>query len=154
MSSTACAAIETHLELYAAGECDEPTRLLVEKHLASCLTCLHVYHQAGRLIHGLDWQLRREGRLREAETRFAVRERSARRRRTWLWAGAVASSIFLLLGLSWKALYGPPELAKTNQGTGNGQGRYAKHELPGGTTLWAAPNTRWQLLGERKVALT
>jgi hypothetical protein len=100
MNVMSCHDVEEQLDLLAAGECDPPTRLAVERHLEGCPACTARYAKSQRLLGLLDlnWNEGGPARLRE---RIDLEEQ---RRQRWQFvrrAAAVAALFLLTVGLMW-----------------------------------------------------
>jgi hypothetical protein len=104
MNAKSCQDVEEQLDLLAAGECDQATRLAVERHLGGCPACAARYAESQKLLGLLDlcWDERRSARLRE---RIEQEERRGQRRQSLLpfvrRAAALAALILLTVGLMW-----------------------------------------------------
>jgi hypothetical protein len=67
MNALTCHDVETQLDLFAAGECDRPTRRAIERHLEECAACAAGYAESQRLLGLLDlhWNAAALERLQE-----------------------------------------------------------------------------------------
>jgi hypothetical protein len=112
MNSLTCHDVEARLELYAAGECDEPARTAIAQHLAGCPACTRAKDEAERLAGLLDLRFRETDGLRRLHAR--LEGEGKRRSRSLRFApvvgrvAALAALLLLTVGLLWSIRPGWP----------------------------------------------
>jgi len=158
MSPLSCGEMAEQVELYAAGECLEPVRAVVEQHLAHCPGCARAVEEARRLVGLLDLHFQGADRLRRLQARIAA-DKTPRplRPRFVLYAAAAAAAILLAIGL----YFG---LSSRSKQTPVVENRPDTQPKPGGlnspasagavTVVWASPGAQWHRTGDRQIRLT
>jgi hypothetical protein len=108
MSPLSCPEVRDHIDLYACGECDPPTRDSVASHLAACADCSRLLDEARRLAALLDLHHRRPDSLRRLQARLDSEARARPRPARVLTLRRVASlAAMLLLTFGLALLVGP-----------------------------------------------
>jgi hypothetical protein len=103
MNALSCPEVEDHLDLYAAEECDGPTRAAVERHLADCPACTEALAKARQLQGLLAWRLREPEGLRRLHQRIEAEAGRRARPRVLPFArrfGSLAALLLVALGLA------------------------------------------------------
>jgi hypothetical protein len=103
MNALSCPEVEDHLDLYAAEECDGPTRAAVERHLADCPACAEALAKARQLQGLLVWRMREPQGLRRLHQRIEAEARQPARLRVLPFArqfGSLAALLLVALGLA------------------------------------------------------
>ena len=70
MNTLTCPQVVEQIELYAAGECDEPERTAIQRHLASCSACARAEREARQLAGLLDIRFQEPDRLERLQRRI------------------------------------------------------------------------------------
>lgn len=98
-----CREVLDQIELYAAGECAEPGRTVVSRHLATCPSCAQSEREALLLLGLLDARCQEAERLQRLHARLENEGRPVARRRFLPLArraAAVAALVMLAFGLT------------------------------------------------------
>src|SRR5262245_34063878 len=115
MSPLTCSEVEAHIELYAADECDSPTRAAVRRHLAGCPACAQAHEEVRQLLGLLTVRFQEEEGIERLQARLAAEARRSRLRSGVLpfvrRAAAMAAALLLTVGpFSWLWLARSPIL--------------------------------------------
>jgi hypothetical protein len=119
MNPLTCQDVEARIELYAAGECDEPERVAIEQHLTGCPACSRAKDEAEGLAGLLDVHFGAVDRLQRLHARLEAEDRPSAvrhfgpvlRRLT-----ALAALLLLTAGLLWSIRPLAPSAARGGQG--------------------------------------
>jgi putative zinc finger protein len=98
-----CAEFQDQIELYAAGECDEPEQAAIRQHLAHCPACLRIEQEAREMLGLLEVHLREKESLQRLQARLRSEEDRPRTVKLLPFArrvAAVAAMLLLAVGLS------------------------------------------------------
>jgi hypothetical protein len=104
MKPLTCSEVEAQIELFAAGECDEPTSSAIREHLADCPHCAEALRPAQQLLGLLDIRFQEAERLERLRQRLAAEQvpvvQSQARILPFLRrAGALAAMLLVAVGL-------------------------------------------------------
>jgi hypothetical protein len=97
MNALTCPEVETHLDLYAVGECDAPIRAAIESHLVNCPGCAEAFAKAKQVRGLLDLRLQEPERLGRLRARIEAEARKRRQPVILIFARRVRSLAALLL---------------------------------------------------------
>ncbi len=104
MSPLSCQDVVERIELFAAGECDEPERSALRQHLSHCSACARLEQEARELVGLLDLHLREPERLGRLQARLRVEGRPSARPAKILpftrRLSALAAMLLVAVGLS------------------------------------------------------
>jgi hypothetical protein len=104
MNPLTCADVDAHIELFAAGECDEPMTTAIRAHLAHCASCADSYQEARVLVGLLDIRSQESERLEHLRQRLAAEDVSPIRSKARILpllrrVGSVAAMLLVVIGL-------------------------------------------------------
>jgi hypothetical protein len=104
MTPWTCTEVENQIELYAAGESDEPARAAIGDHLRRCATCSRAYREAQQLLGLLDTRFQEEDRLSRLRALLEVEDQRLKFRRSPVLpflrkASALAAMLLVVVGL-------------------------------------------------------
>ncbi len=113
MNPLPCSEVEPQIDLFAAGECDEPTCSAIREHLAGCPRCAEAYRGAQQLLGLLDLRFQEAERLERLRQRLAAEQgpvvhRMTRMRVFLRRTGALAAMLLVAVGLFLWLRPGPP----------------------------------------------
>jgi hypothetical protein len=104
MNQLTCHEAEAHLDLYVAGECDEPLSTALRQHLESCAACAEAQRQAQQVVGLLDLHFQQPQRLERLFAKLETEDRrQARPRRVLPFlrrASSLAAMVLVTVGLS------------------------------------------------------
>src|SRR5262249_4880478 len=113
MTPLSCDEVRTQIDLYAAGECGEPARSAIGRHLTRCPGCARAHEEARQLVGLLDLRFGEPRRLERLRDRIEAeaRPRPARLRllRFPRQVAALAALLLLAVGVLFSA--SPAEVA-------------------------------------------
>jgi hypothetical protein len=119
MNPLTCQDVEARINLYAAGECDEPERVAIEEHLTGCPACSRARDEAEGLAGLLDIHFHAADRLQKLHARLAAKNRTPAALRfgsVLRPLGALAALLVVTVGLLWSIRPLAPPEARGGQG--------------------------------------
>jgi hypothetical protein len=104
MKPLPCSEVEAQIELFAAGECDEPTSSAIREHLAGCPRCAEAFRSAQQLLGLLDLRFQEDERLERLRQRLAAEQVTVVQSKARILpflrrAGALAAMLLVAVGL-------------------------------------------------------
>jgi hypothetical protein len=102
MNAWTCTQVQDEIELYAAGECDLPARVAIERHLADCPACNAALDEAREMLGLLTLKLREPVALARLQRCLAADVKKQRRPGVLVFvirASAFAAVLLLTVGL-------------------------------------------------------
>jgi hypothetical protein len=97
MNALTCNQVQDDIELFAAEECDAPTRAAIQRHLAGCPACNAVLDEARQMLGLLTLRLREPAGLARLQQRLGAEARKRERPAIILFVGRVTAFAAVLL---------------------------------------------------------
>jgi hypothetical protein len=183
MNSFTCADVDERIDLYAAGECDEPEAAAIDRHLQDCGPCRQAYQETQQLLGLLDARFQEDDRLHRLRRRLEAEDfQRVHRSRIRPFVRRVASlaALFLIVAVLFQGL-GRQEPSRESAPVGDlvmrtdeeatwsrtvlqdfkkemvrtmpAHGRQGRESRPA-VVVRVAPGTKWQPINRRQAELT